>query len=60
MLADEGWNRMGKIAFDKNLMTFRWLGYFDLLGIKKIVSTNNHLSVFSVGKEWGRILIINY
>ncbi len=39
---------MGKIEFNKKHMAIRWLGYFDLLGTKKIISTNNHLSVFSV------------
>lgn len=39
---------MIKIKFDDKYMAKRWLGYFDLLGSKKIIETNNHLLIFSI------------
>ncbi|MGA3208040.1 MAG: hypothetical protein ABSE05_09460 [Syntrophales bacterium] len=34
------------IHYNSNLSSKRWVGYFDLLGVKSLFKTQNHLSVF--------------
>ena len=34
------------IRYNSDLASKRWVGYFDLLGVKQLYKTNNHISIF--------------
>ncbi len=36
------------VLYDKANMAHRWLGYFDLLGVRSMIETGNHYKVFDV------------